>query len=508
MAFIPQQSPDSDTFLKAMEMLTTTISKSIGTMSSKLDIMADLQSKIQQCIISQPPGGNSWTGSQNSSVGSERSSSMYSPSLSRSPSPPRRRYKRTRDASTHSDSYFIEHGYTWLWITRDTDMQGSKVRTAEGMIPYILHDRKRAYRTVARQHETETPYMGPQQALDAMVSYLSTQRDSGDKIGPNNRSFRWHLEESSDLSSILRVLVKHSPTAVDAIFRNDTKALETTLPSSAFDAVSVVNFTSGWNFTKNKDFSKFANSDILNMRTVSRRLEVTDTIIVPQNLLKEEKTTRTRLVEYISGIGMFDCIIGKIDSTSPLHEALKAATRHSVSFLKDYTEAWYKAKFAVRRAALQYTAKPISMKLLCSNMWEASLFGSDAVTDFINRDVRQEGTMNRLGLKPYNKNGRTNSTHKPTRKRSRSRSRSPKRRSWYTPHRQHNNQGQRPDSFPSSERYNQSSQPGRGGSKKQKVSFQDQRQTSNQSHAPRGAGATRGSGSTRGRGRGGRFNSQ
>ena len=89
----------------------------------------------------------------------------------------------------------------------------------------------------------------------SLIAFLSAQRGLGDKLGPSNRYFRWHLEESLNISHTLCVIVQHSSTAVDALYRNDMSTLNTAFPSSAFDdAFSIVHFTSGWDFTKNKDF--------------------------------------------------------------------------------------------------------------------------------------------------------------------------------------------------------------------------------------------------------------
>ena len=164
-----------------------------------------------------------------------------------------------------------------------------------------------------------------------------------------------------------------------------------------------------------------------------------------------------------------------VEDNSPLAEVLKAATRQCVSFLKDFAIAWYKAKFIVRRIALQYSTRPIAMQLLCSNMWEASLFASETCTEFINNDKWSEGTKVRLGLRERtNKNYRkNNSAADPSRQSKREGSRSPRRRTYRQ--RQPSNYGRSSyySERQSPKRSSQTQRRRRGPYKKQKVSFQD-----------------------------------
>ena len=392
------------------------------------------------------------------------------------------------------------------WITKDTEFTGSKVKTAEGMTPYVRHQRKSAYRTVSIQSETESPFMETHQALDTLVSYFSTHRVPGDKIGPSNRSFKGQLDQSFNLSHVLRLLQNNSPKAVDAIYRTNNKEYEAAFPASAFDAVSIINYTVGWQFTKEDAFSVFASSDFVDLLEASRKLEIRGTIFVPKQYLTEERSTRTRLIEYISNLGMLDGIIAKVEANSPLNEALKATARHSLSFLKDYTDAWYRAKYLVRRIALQYTLQPLATKLLCSNMWEASLFASDAITDFMANDVRQEGTMKRLDLdeglylrykskpeladparhvddgKPKPAIRRRSSSH---------------RGGQHSPRDFPNHRRTSSDWRPTERFNNRSSRSNRTGTRRQKVSFRDRRKPHKNSNRPTATGPPRGRGAPR-----------
>lgn len=502
---LPTLSSDHGLLTHLSQVITTSFHQSMGVLSSKLDIMADLQSKrdsrLDKFLSSKRARSHSSSRAQSSSSGSSSSGSSRSRSNSHSRSPtPNHSTPGQVEQRASEDAYFVEDGHIWLWITKDTEFTGSKVKTSEGLTPFIRHTRKSAYRTVATQREPESPFMGTHQALDTMISFLCTQRETSDKVGPSNRSFRGALDDSSHLGHALRILLKNAPKAIDALYRNDTKEYAAAFPSSAFDAVAVINYTTGWHFTRD-EFKVFASGDFLDLNEASRKLEIRGTIWVPKPYLVEEKNTRIRFLEYVSNLGMLEGIISKVEPNSPLSEALKATSRHSLSFLKDYSDLWYRAKFLVRRIALQYTTQPIATRLLCSNMWEASLFGSEAITDFLSTDVRQEGTMKRLDIdervyasykskpdladpKRHTDDGRSKSRNRGPSASRRGRRRSPdyahERRRHYA-------------DWHSSERNIRTSRPNKRGAKRQRVSFREQRKskTPNTHRVP---------GSTKGRG--------
>ena len=318
--------------------------------------------------------------------------------------------------------------------------------------------------------------MSISQALETVTAFLLTQHDARDKIGPSNRSFRGQILEDSDIHRTLKILLDSAPKAMDAIYRDDQKALESPFPAPAFDPVSVINYTSGWTFTTEKDFSKIAKGDLLDLKEASDHLELDYTIKVPKKYLLEEKVARMRLIEYISSIGTLDNIIRKVEEPV-LAEALKAAARVGVSFLKDFAKVWYEAKFLVRKIALQYSRSPRAMQLLRSNMWEASLFAVEATQAFIDKDNFGEGTKARLSLSSETNSdyGRRPQLADPSRqkKRERSRSNSPRRPTFRR--RRPSNQG-RPSnsSVQYTPRNNKNYQPRKGSYKKQKVTFRNQ----------------------------------
>ena len=490
---IQYQQPTN--LMQAMGEIMASFKETMGSFSNDISLKFDVlqkqnqghQSRLEKFLASKRSRDSS-SESSDESASSSRHSSIQSPSPSKSLSPVN---NDTSTANTNTsseagrESYFIEDGHTWIWVTRETEFFGSKVKIGGTLTPYVMHSRKRAFRTVSKQAEAESPFMNIAQALETITAFLSTQHESGDKLGPSNRSFRWQLTEDSDLSHTMKILTECAPKAVDAIYREDWKALDSSFPTSAFDAVSMINITSGWTFSTDS-FAKIAKADLLDLREASRQLLVPYTIYIPKKYLLEEKAARSRVFEFISAIGVLDGIIAMADDNSPLAEVLKAATRQCVSFLKDFAIAWYKAKFLVRRIALQYSTRPIAMQLLCSNVWEASLFSSKTCKEFTDNDKWSEGTKVRLGLRERtNKNYRkNNSAADPSRHLRREGSRSPQRRNYRQ--RQPSNYGRSSyySDRQSPKQSNQTQRRRRGPYKKQKVSFRDQASSDKKGSGP------------------------
>ena len=487
MGLAPQpQRIDQPNFTGMMSEMLSSFKESMNTfsrdISSRLEgLTAETkghQSRLEQFLSQKRARSSSSDTSNHSSVSSQsRSSSRLSPSRSPSPSPAKRGSSAPSESiEADGEGWFIEDGLTWLWTTRRTEFVGQKVKIGGSLTHCIRHPTKQAFRTVSDTIEAESPFMGISQALDTVTAFLLTQHDSRDKMGPSNRSFRGQIHEDSDIHRTLKILLDSAPKAMDAIYRDDPKALESSFPASAFDPVSVINYNAGWTFTTEKDFSKFAKGDLLDLKEASDHLELDYTIKVPRKYLLEEKVARLRLIEYISSIGTLDNIIRKVEDPV-LVEVLKAAARHCVSFLKDFAKVWYTAKFLVRKIALQYSLSPRAMQLLRSNMWEASLFAIEATTTFIEKDNFGDGTKARLLLSRGTNSdyGKKPQLADPSRqrRRERSRSNSPRRQAFHR-RRPSNQGGPSNSSVHYAQRNNRASRPRKVPYKKQKVTFRNQ----------------------------------
>ena len=283
-------------------------------------------------------------------------------------------------------------------MKEDTEFRGTLVNLKGTLTPYIKHPIKNAFRTVPHSPPTESPFMNTSQAYDTLASFLQARKESSDKLGPHNRSFRLHLDDSSDMNHALRLLQGCSPTVVWNLYSGGPKKIDSDFPTSAFDPVSLVHYSSGWTLTSESDFAKFAKSEVLDLHATARNLRLPYHIHVPNKYLLEEKNSRLRLLEYISGLGMLDSIIKSIESNTPLVDALKATARHQVSFLKDFALTWFRAKYVIRQIVLQYSDAPIASSLLTSDMWQPNLFSTEAIASLCNSDHRDEGSAYRLWL--------------------------------------------------------------------------------------------------------------
>ena len=379
---------------------TNTVSDRFDKLLKKQDVViannSEHQSRLEKFLNDHPR-------TPRSRRGSFSSCSQYASCSSRgSPDP-----SWVHDPTSPSEEWFQEDGHTWLWVSDDTKFSGTLVNLKGTLTPYIKHPIKNAFRTVPHPPQTESPFMSTNQAYDTLASFLHARKESTDKLGPQGRSFRLHLDDASDMNHALRLLQGCSPTVVWNLYSGGPKKIDSDFPASAFDPVSFVHYSSGWTLTSDSDFSKFAKAETLDLHATARNLRLPYHIHVPNKYLLEEKTTRLRLLDYISGLGMLDSIIRSIDSNTPLVDALKATARHQVSFLKEFALTWFRAKYILRQIVLQYSDAPIASNLLTSDMWQSNLFSSEAVTSFCNSDHRDEGNVFRLGLSE-----RTNENYK------------------------------------------------------------------------------------------------
>ena len=165
-----------------------------------------------------------------------------------------------------------------------------------------------------------------------------------------------------------------------------------------FEAVSAVHLISGWNFSDDSDYLKFARDDLIDLKKATVSLDIYRyTIHVHPKLLQAEKAARRILIECISGLAMLDRNIAETKDPSQA-SSLSATARQFLSILKDITGRWIETKYEVRHMALQFSKSPAADKLMLSDVWHAELFAPSEVKAFLNNDTLQKGTMARLNL--------------------------------------------------------------------------------------------------------------
>ena len=308
--------------------------------------------------------------------------------------------EQTPESSTSEERppFFTEFGHFWFYLTHKHTIEGHKVWLNNELKPFIRHPSKHeAVRTLEDSGE-KCPYMTAQQAFQTLISFFGADKVTADKLGPKGRSFRLHLEENSGLSQAMHILHTCSSSALHNIHTGDRKDFINAFTTSVFEAVSAVHFISGWNFTDESDYLKFAKDEIIDLRKAAQGLKIFRyPIYVHPKLLQAERSAKRSLIECISGLAMLERNIAESKDPSQA-SSLSATARHFLSILKDITCRWIEAKYEVRHMTLQFTKFPAADSLMLSDVWHADLFAPSEVKAFISLDLLQRGTLFRLNL--------------------------------------------------------------------------------------------------------------
>ena len=269
--------------------------------------------------------------------------------------------------------FFTEFGHFWFYLTHQHRLEGHKVWLNNELKEFIRHPSKPdAIRTI-EDTVHDSPYMTSYQAHETLISFFGADKVASDKLGPHNRSFRLPLDEDSGLAHALRILHSCTPTALFTIHTGDKKSIASAYTPSAFEAASVINFTSGWNLTTNSDYPKWAKNEVINLKQVSEALRLKWMVYVPPKIMQAEKCARNILVEHISGLAMLNRNIKEAEGPRQA-SGLQATAKQFLPILKDLTIKWVQAKYEVRRVALQNPTSALADRLLLSDVWASTLF--------------------------------------------------------------------------------------------------------------------------------------
>ena len=279
-------------------------------------------------------------------------------------------------------SSFIEGDYTYNLLSEDHKKEGSRIWINGKLKDVIMHPSGKAFRVIKSVEQKDSPYMTPIQAHDALVSFFHASEVSSDKLGPENRSFRLHFDDTSGLAHALRIIKEDTSKALHTLFMGDNQKLYKSISVSAFSPVSMVHFATGWNLTSGSTFMKFAKNEVIDLGSVSNLLRLPYTPSVPSKFLNDEKYARIKFLDGISGISMLDQTIKEVENENEVTaNTLKAVARHFLSGLKDTALNWITAKFIVRQIVLQFSTSSSAIDLLRSDIFEVSLFDPAAVTE-------------------------------------------------------------------------------------------------------------------------------
>ena len=227
---------------------------------------------------------------------------------------------------------------------------------------------------------------------------------SGNDFGTTKRiPFETRLESGSGLASTLDIIKKCETEMSEAIFDNKLSELHKCFPKSAFDAVSLADFTSGWNLTSSS-FVAFAKDEDLDISKLNKQLNINVNFQGFKNLLTIERDTRRRMINSFTPLHFLDLLGDKLDSvdenvkrTTHLSSAQpKAIARTILPNLKNDIISWKTAKMNLRKAVLKDHNHSNNLRLLRSTLWDENLF-SKSVTDEV-KERPSRNMANFLGL--------------------------------------------------------------------------------------------------------------
>jgi len=208
-----------------------------------------------------------------------------------------------------------------------------------------------------------------------------------------------------------------------AIEKGHSELLEK-FPKSGFDAISIADYTSGWDLSSSSSFAAFAKDKDLDVNAFIRRIDGNAQQIDPRVgkfLLKREREARRTLVSVLTPLHLLDLMgekIDKLDEPTKNRAALSSAQTNAIArtilpVVKHVMSTWMVAKMAVRSAILKDRNNPKHMKLLKSSLWDKDIFSEQAIQDVENSTVNNLPRL--LGLTPYNQpkgNNYFNQPHK------------------------------------------------------------------------------------------------
>ena len=289
---------------------------------------------------------------------------------------------------------------THMWMHTDNfAFQGHQV-VADGYLrSFIRHPNQNYIRILEDSTDAQTIYMSKARAFDILTSHLNVSKVHSDKMGPSNRCFRLNYDSTSGLAKAIRSLCESSKKALHALFTGTTDPLNLTqLFPSSFESVSVVNFSSGWDLSGDSDFATWAKFKPLDLSTTSMELDLTYIISIPEKYLEAEKKTRSRFHEIITTIRMLEQKGKLCKHAENDKEFCLALAEQNLTNLRDSFLLWLTKKYIVRKIVLQFSRRPAAMRLLTSDIMEASLFSKSVIASLVASDTAKVGLEAILGL--------------------------------------------------------------------------------------------------------------
>ena len=304
---------------------------------------------------------------------------------------------------THTSSNWSKMQHydgTHMWMHTDNfDFQGHQVVADGHLRSFIRHPNQNYIRILEDSTDADTIFMSKARAFDILTSHLKVSKVHSDKMGPSNRCFRLNYDSTSGLAKAIRSLCESSKKALHALYTGTVDPLNLIKHfSSSFEIVSVVNFSSGWDLSGDSDFATWAKFKTLDLETTSLELKLDYTLSIPEKYLVAEKKTRSRFHECMTTIRMIEQK-GKLSSHSENEkEFYMAMAEQHLTNLRDSFLFWLTKKYILRKIVLQFSQRPAAMRLLTSDIMEASLFSMSVIKSLEDSDTTRLGLQAILGL--------------------------------------------------------------------------------------------------------------
>ena len=295
------------------------------------------------------------------------------------------------------DRCFVSEGNVYVVLARHHIVSGGKVWLEGEFKDVKWHRSGKGFTTTGLLPPSQSPYTD--NGHDAIVALGNLEQVSSDAPGANRKCYRTNFDQNSGLGQVFNALKCNENNAMQALYRNDTKALKEAFPEIIFSSITTANFTSGWTASET-DYLKFAKHVHLDTTAMASIMKLRFVPAVATRLLDEEMDSRKKVIDQLTVLRSIELAAEDSDTSPKLALALKGIARQSLAILEGLIKNWYLAKYAVRKAFLQHRSGPSATQLLTSNLWESTIFPQRSIDN-----LNTSGTQYRdLGfmLKLYN----------------------------------------------------------------------------------------------------------
>ena len=274
------------------------------------------------------------------------------------------------------------------------------------------------FQTIGKTKNSEkSPYIDAREGHAVLVSSFDRSISNNDLGNSKYIGIESSLTAGSGLSETLNIIKDNDSTFTRTLLQPNNKDITDSFPKSAFDAVSIVDFTAGWNFTNSSSFAAFAKDKDIDISAFLERIGAPP---CPESrwkfLRKREREARRAMILSFTPLHLLDLMGEKIEKieehvknksnisskqTNAIARTMLPVSRHLIG-------NWMTHKMNLRNAVLQDRSHPKCMKLLYSSLWEAGLCAEDAIKEAENSTSTNLPALLGLTNSRYPKSNRHN----------------------------------------------------------------------------------------------------